>query len=116
MTDQTDSGTAALPLEPVPGAVKAYAATHRRLCTHAGRDGQDMHWLQPGETCDRLQAPDLLDSPGLRQVRAYLDHVDALEAGDVPGDLAELAELNPGKTPLDLRRLQFLSDLIDESY
>ena len=30
-------------------------------------------------------------------------------------DLADLALLNPGKTPAQLRRLQLLSDLIDES-
>jgi hypothetical protein len=30
-----------------PGEAKAYAATHRLLCAHAG-DGLDAHWLAPG--------------------------------------------------------------------
>jgi hypothetical protein len=37
--------------EPVPGAAKAYAATHRVLCAHADDDGQGAHWLAPGEKC-----------------------------------------------------------------
>jgi hypothetical protein len=39
--------------EPDPGAAKAYAATHRVLCAHAGDDGQGAHWLAPGEKCTR---------------------------------------------------------------
>lgn len=37
--------------EPDPSAAKAYAATHRVLCTHADRDGSGAHWLQTGEKC-----------------------------------------------------------------
>jgi hypothetical protein len=37
--------------EPDPGAAQAHAATHRVLCAHADQDGQDTHWLQPGENC-----------------------------------------------------------------
>jgi hypothetical protein len=40
-----------------------------------------VHWLEPGETCDRPRAADLLESEGLRQLRAYLDQVDGAEAG-----------------------------------
>ena len=39
--------------EPDSGAAKAYAATHRVLCAHADDDGQDAHWLAPGEKCTR---------------------------------------------------------------
>ncbi len=39
--------------EPDPGAMKAYAATHRVLCAHAGDAGQGAHWLEPGEKCTR---------------------------------------------------------------
>jgi len=63
------------PREPEPGTAKAYATTHRMLCAHADEDGQGAHWLAPGETCDRPRAADLLESDGLRQVRAYLDPV-----------------------------------------
>ena len=41
--------------EPDSGEAKAYAATHRVLCAHAD-DGQDAHWLAPGEQCTRGQA------------------------------------------------------------
>jgi hypothetical protein len=40
--------------EPEPGAAKAYAATHRVLCAHAGQDGRGAHWLQPGEKCSAV--------------------------------------------------------------
>jgi len=39
-------------------------ATHRRLCAHADEEGQGAHWLEPGETCDRPHAADLLESEG----------------------------------------------------
>jgi hypothetical protein len=35
-----------------PGAAKAYAATHRVLCAHAGHTGAGAHWLAPGEKCE----------------------------------------------------------------
>jgi hypothetical protein len=40
----------------VPGAAKAYAASHRVLCAHAGQDGRGAHWLEPGEKCTASEA------------------------------------------------------------
>jgi hypothetical protein len=39
---------------PVPVAAPAAG---RRLCAHAGQDGEGMHWLQPGEVCARAAEP-----------------------------------------------------------
>jgi hypothetical protein len=47
-----------------------------RLCAHADDDGPGVHWLQPGQTCDRERAHDLSGSPSLRALRACLDLVD----------------------------------------
>jgi len=71
------------------------------LCAHADEDGRGAHWLEPGETCGRQQAPDLLDSPGIRQARAYLDQLGASAEPD--------AALGPARrTALrsELKRLQ----------
>ncbi len=40
----------------VPGAAKAYAASHRVLCAHADQDGRGGHWLEPGEKCSASAA------------------------------------------------------------
>lgn len=66
MTDQAGAGSR--------------GATHRRLCAHADEDGQGAHWLEPGQTCDRPRAADLLESEGLHPLRAFLDQVDGAEA------------------------------------
>jgi len=42
--------------EPQPAAAKAYAASHRVLCAHAGQDGRGAHWLEPGEKCTASEA------------------------------------------------------------
>jgi hypothetical protein len=47
--------------------------------THHG-PGQGADWLEPGETCDRPRAADLLEPEGLRQLRAHLGQVDGAEA------------------------------------
>ena len=39
-----------------PGVAKAYAASHRVLCTHADQDGRGAHWLEPGEQCSASEA------------------------------------------------------------
>jgi hypothetical protein len=44
-----------------------------RLRTHADEGDESVHWLVPGETCDRERVPDLLALPGFRQARACLD-------------------------------------------
>lgn len=53
MSDAEHAEAIARAGEPDPGAAKAYAATHRVLCAHAGDDGQEAHWLAPGEKCTR---------------------------------------------------------------
>ncbi len=38
----------------------ANANGKRTLCCHADQDGRGMHWLEPGEKCDRLEQRDSL--------------------------------------------------------
>jgi hypothetical protein len=57
-------------------------ATHRRLCAHADEDGQGAHWREPRQTGDRPRAADLMESEGLRQVRAFLNQVYGAEANE----------------------------------
>ena len=71
------------------------------LCAHADEDGRGAHWLEPGETCGRQQAPDLLDSPCMRQVRAYLDQLGAGAEPEAALDPARRTALRS-----ELKRLQ----------
>jgi hypothetical protein len=81
MTDQADASSR--------------RATHRRLCAHADEPGQGAHWLEPGQTCNRPRAADLLESEGLRQARVCLDQVGGAGAGAVTGPEHYLAAERP---------------------
>jgi hypothetical protein len=45
----------------------------RRPCAHTDKTGQGPRWLEPGETCDRPRARDLLESAGLEPARLCFD-------------------------------------------
>jgi hypothetical protein len=90
MTDPADTDESAQ--EPEPAAAKAYAATHRVLCAHAGDDGAGMHWLEPGETCSaarRRETAGCECTPSRCTRSEFRDH-----QGDSPGCMA-CADLDP---------------------
>ena len=62
-----DQGAAAAPAPAV-----TFSGIHLGLCAHRGAR-ESMHWLEPGEACDREQARDLLALPVFREARACLD-------------------------------------------
>ncbi len=53
MNDADYAAAIARANEPDPGVAKAYAEMHRILCAHADDDGEEAHWLAPGQKCTR---------------------------------------------------------------
>jgi hypothetical protein len=53
-------------------AARAFGGIHLRLCVHAD-DSESVHWLEPGQTCSRQRARDLLNVPVFSEARAHLD-------------------------------------------